>query len=130
MLPTLTASPPRGKHRNSVPPLRRRHDRLRSCPRCAQWRSQTQFPASTEWCGACTQAIARQAERSQGRAERRRPVRGQELIVEVEWLIRGGEPANAIQRAVRAPSVTALQRTLYRLQRGDLARALEVRAPQ
>ncbi len=122
MLSILTA-PPRGGNHHTVIPARRRRSQLRPCPRCGQWRSHGQYPLDAAMCGACVEAVDRQAQRVAGVVERSRPLRGAEKIAEVEWMLDVGYTAAEVCQAVRSPSVHALERALYRAGR-DLARRI------
>ena len=75
-------------------------------------------------CGACVEAVDRQAQRVAGVVERSRPLRGAEKIAEVEWMLDVGYTAAEVCQAVRSPSVHALERALYRAGRPDLARRI------
>lgn len=120
MLPILTMPSAGGKQPSRA--RRGRRTLLRPCPRCGQWRSRAQFPDAAVACGACVETLDRRLERAAGAAERRRPLRGDELHAEVEWLLDAGEIPEAICRAVRSPSCDALEQRLYRAGRADLAR--------
>ena len=123
MLPILTAPPAGGNH-YTVISARRRRSQLRPCPRCGQWRSHGQYPLDATMCGACVQAVDHQAQRAAGVVERSRPLRGAEMVAEVEWMLVTGRTPVEVCQAVRSPSPHALERALYRAGRADLARRI------
>ena len=120
MLPTVVA-PPAGGNRYASSA---RRVRWRLCPRCGQWRSPGQFPSDQPVCGGCDAVLAARAARAAGVVERRYPLRGAELGAEMEWLLDSSLLPAEIIHATRSTSVAALERTLYRGGRADLASRL------
>lgn len=95
-----------------------RHPGERLCARCLHWGTPDRYVGEQLVCTVC-RPVSRLSERPKPLRQRGRQIPNAVVVEEVSWLAGWDTPA-AIAKRLGFPSVPALERKLYRADRGDL----------